>query len=110
MDHHCPWINNCVGEFNQKYFIQFLFYVSVLCVYTVVSIGISYGLSEKPSHQKVLHTIILLIMALLFGIFVVAAAAGFVYCRARGYDGFTGNIEAVKGPFGIKIGVKIGCY
>jgi len=50
------------------------------------------------------------VWVVLIGIFVVAAAAGFVYCRARGYDGFNGNVEAVKGPLGIKIGVKIGCY
>jgi hypothetical protein len=50
------------------------------------------------------------VWVVLIGIFVVGAAAGFLYCRARGYDGFTGNVEAVKGPFGIKIGVKIGCY
>ncbi|WBQ04203.1 hypothetical protein [Kribbella sp. CA-293567] len=47
---------------------------------------------------------------ILIGVLVIAAAAGFIYCRARGFDGFTGHIEAVKGPGGFKIGVKIGCY
>lgn len=42
MDHHCPWINNCVGERNQKYFLQFLIYVGILALYSIALVLISW--------------------------------------------------------------------
>ncbi|CAL4126347.1 unnamed protein product, partial [Meganyctiphanes norvegica] len=33
MDHHCPWVNNCVGENNQKFFVLFTFYIALLSLH-----------------------------------------------------------------------------
>ncbi|KAL5019916.1 hypothetical protein ScPMuIL_002808 [Solemya velum] len=76
MDHHCPWINNCVGEFNQKFFIQFLFYVGLASIYSVAMVITTWvidpGVKGDIKHFRLIHSILLMIESLLFGLFVVA--------------------------------------
>eukprot|EP01090_Pellita_catalonica_P001265 TRINITY_DN10967_c0_g2_i1.p1 TRINITY_DN10967_c0_g2~~TRINITY_DN10967_c0_g2_i1.p1 ORF type:complete len:203 (+),score=9.51 TRINITY_DN10967_c0_g2_i1:253-861(+) len=60
MDHHCPWVNNCVGFQNHKYFINFLIYTAIMLTYAGVAfvarlISIFINLSNNAKIRRALR-------------------------------------------------------
>lgn len=72
-DHHCVWINNCVGEISRKFFVLFCMYTAVLCFHGFVQAIITLYINR---HQIVAINLIFIIIAILifiiFGIFSAA--------------------------------------
>lgn len=56
MDHFCPWVDNTVGFYNRKFFILFLLYSCVTCLYAAGAIACRRAPGRPPARAARAHT------------------------------------------------------
>ncbi|OQS04573.1 palmitoyltransferase [Thraustotheca clavata] len=100
MDHHCPWVGNCVGLGNYKYFYLFVIYGGLACGMIIVAM---FPVFEKALH----HTTASMPMSALLG-YVMAGSVTLsliiftcfhTFLLLRGLTTLEMNVYGMRSPY-----------